>query len=103
MDFWFLADCEAEAGCFFCDGRGVAISLPSTPRTIAAVYEESGSDEEGNQKRGCSSAGRDDELSGEGTRRTCHLDARRASRCCVKWLSWDACRFITHGRVVDML
>jgi hypothetical protein len=37
MDFWFLPDCEADGGgCFFCDARGVDISLPSTPRTILA-------------------------------------------------------------------
>lgn len=34
MDFWFLADCELEGGCFFCEGRGVDISFPSTPRTM---------------------------------------------------------------------
>ena len=37
MDFWFFADCDPEVGCFFCEGRGVDISLPSTPRTMLAV------------------------------------------------------------------
>jgi hypothetical protein len=40
MDFWFFADCDAEAGCFFCEGRGVDISFPSTPRTMIAAVEE---------------------------------------------------------------
>jgi hypothetical protein len=40
MDFWFFADCEAEGGCFFCEGRGVDISLPSTPRTMIAVVKK---------------------------------------------------------------
>jgi hypothetical protein len=39
IDFWFFADCDAEAGCFFWDGRGVDISFPSTPRTMIAVTE----------------------------------------------------------------
>jgi hypothetical protein len=39
MDFWFFADCEPGGGCFFCEGRGVDISLPSTPRTMAAMWE----------------------------------------------------------------
>jgi hypothetical protein len=39
MDFWFFADCDAEAGCFFCEGRGVDISFPSTPRTMIAAVE----------------------------------------------------------------
>jgi hypothetical protein len=38
MDFWFFADCEADGGCFFWEGRGVDISLPSTPRTIMNSY-----------------------------------------------------------------
>lgn len=42
MDFWPLPDCEAEGGCFFCEGRGVDISLPSTPRTMIEDYEGSG-------------------------------------------------------------
>jgi hypothetical protein len=37
IDFWFFADCDADAGCFFCEGRGVDISFPSTPRTMIAV------------------------------------------------------------------
>jgi hypothetical protein len=37
MDFWFFADCEADGGCFFWEGRGVDISLPSTPRTIIGM------------------------------------------------------------------
>jgi hypothetical protein len=38
MDFWLLEDCEAEAGCFFfCEARGVDISLPSIPRTMVRV------------------------------------------------------------------
>jgi hypothetical protein len=38
IDFWFFADCELDGGCcFFCEGRGVDISLPSTPRTMVAV------------------------------------------------------------------
>lgn len=37
MDFWFFADCEPDGGCFFCEGRGVDISFPSTPRTIFVV------------------------------------------------------------------
>lgn len=40
MDFWLL-DCEPDGGCFFCEGRGVDISLPSTPRTIAALCNTS--------------------------------------------------------------
>ena len=32
IDFWFFPDCEADGGCFFCEGRGVDISFPSTPR-----------------------------------------------------------------------
>jgi hypothetical protein len=40
MDLWFFADCDAEAGCFFCEGRGVDISFPSTPRTMIAAVEE---------------------------------------------------------------
>ena len=40
IDFWFFADCDAEAGCFFWDGRGVDISFPSTPRTMIAVVRE---------------------------------------------------------------
>ena len=40
MDFWFFPDCEAEAGCFFCEGRGVDISFPSRPRTMATVFKE---------------------------------------------------------------
>ena len=40
IDFWFFADCDAEAGCFFCDGRGVDISLPSTPRAMIIVVGE---------------------------------------------------------------
>jgi hypothetical protein len=42
MDFWPLPDCEADGGCFFCEGRGVDISLPSTPRTMIEDYEGSG-------------------------------------------------------------
>lgn len=34
MDFWFFADCDADAGCFFWDDFGVDISFPSTPRTM---------------------------------------------------------------------
>jgi hypothetical protein len=35
MDFWLLDDCEAEGGgFFFCEARGVDISLPSIPRTM---------------------------------------------------------------------
>jgi hypothetical protein len=34
MDFWPFADCDAEAGCFFCEARGVDISFPSTPRAM---------------------------------------------------------------------
>lgn len=37
IDLCPLADCDADAGCFFCDGRGVAISFPSTPRAIVLV------------------------------------------------------------------
>lgn len=38
MDFCWEPDCEAGGGCFFfCEGRGVDISLPSTPRTMAAM------------------------------------------------------------------
>jgi hypothetical protein len=40
MDFWVLADCEADAGCFFCEGRGVDISLPSMPRTMVETPRE---------------------------------------------------------------
>jgi hypothetical protein len=40
MDFWLL-DCEPDGGCFFCEGRGVDISLPSTPRTMAALWDTS--------------------------------------------------------------
>lgn len=40
MDFWFFADCELEAGCFFCDGFGVDISFPSTPRTMIAKLKK---------------------------------------------------------------
>ena len=39
MDFWFFADCEADAGCVFCEGRGVDISFPSRPRTITAMLK----------------------------------------------------------------
>lgn len=39
MDFWPLPDCEAEGGCCFCEGRGVDISLPSTPRTMIVVWK----------------------------------------------------------------
>jgi hypothetical protein len=37
MDFCPLPDCEPVGGCFFCEGRGVDISLPSTPRTMIEV------------------------------------------------------------------
>ena len=40
IDFWFFADCDPDGGCFFGAGRGVDISLPSTPRTMIAVEEE---------------------------------------------------------------
>lgn len=37
MDFWFLADWEADAGGFFWEeARGVDISFPSMPRTMLA-------------------------------------------------------------------
>jgi hypothetical protein len=39
MDFWPLPDCEPVGGCFFCEGRGVDISLPSTPRTMIGVIK----------------------------------------------------------------
>lgn len=41
MDFWPFPDCEADGGCFFWEGRGVDISLPSTPRTIMTVFLQS--------------------------------------------------------------
>lgn len=37
MDFWPFPDCEADGGCFFWEGRGVDISLPSTPRTMVTI------------------------------------------------------------------
>jgi hypothetical protein len=38
IDFWFFPDCEPDGGCdFFCEGRGVDISLPSTPRTMTVI------------------------------------------------------------------
>jgi hypothetical protein len=40
IDFWVFADCDAEAGCFFCEGRGVDISLPSMPRAMIVGGEE---------------------------------------------------------------
>jgi hypothetical protein len=42
IDFWFFPDCEPDGGCccFFCEGRGVDISLPSTPRTMIAIERE---------------------------------------------------------------
>jgi hypothetical protein len=40
IDFWLL-DCEPDGGCFFCEGRGVDISFPSTPRTMSALCETS--------------------------------------------------------------
>lgn len=40
MDFWFFVDWEPDGGCFFCEGRGVDISFPSTPRTILAASKE---------------------------------------------------------------
>jgi hypothetical protein len=41
IDFWLFPDCEADGGgCFFCEGRGVDISLPSTPRTMVAVVRD---------------------------------------------------------------
>ena len=40
IDRWPFADCDAEAGCFFCGGRGVDISFPSTPRAIVLVVCE---------------------------------------------------------------
>jgi hypothetical protein len=43
IDFWFFPDCEPDGGCcFFCEGRGVDISLPSTPRTMITVRREKG-------------------------------------------------------------
>jgi hypothetical protein len=41
IDFWFFVDCELDGGaCFFCEGRGVDISLPSTPRTMIATIRQ---------------------------------------------------------------
>jgi hypothetical protein len=41
IDFWLFPDCDADGGgCFFCEGRGVDISLPSTPRTMVAILRE---------------------------------------------------------------
>ena len=37
IDLWPFADCDAEAGCFFCEARGVDISFPSMPRAIVAL------------------------------------------------------------------
>jgi hypothetical protein len=37
IDFWFFADCDADAGCFFCEARGVDISFPSMPRAMVAI------------------------------------------------------------------
>jgi hypothetical protein len=42
MDFWPFADCDAEAGCFFCEARGVDISFPSTPRAMVIVVLQYG-------------------------------------------------------------
>ena len=42
MDFWPFADCDAEAGCFFCEARGVDISFPSTPRAMVVVVLQCG-------------------------------------------------------------
>jgi hypothetical protein len=41
IDFWLFPDCDADGGgCFFCEGRGVDISLPSTPRTMVAILRD---------------------------------------------------------------
>jgi hypothetical protein len=41
IDFWFFDDCELNGGaCFFCEGRGVDISLPSTPRTMIEIMRQ---------------------------------------------------------------
>jgi hypothetical protein len=42
IDFWFFPDWEPDGGCFFWEGRGVDISLPSTPRAMIATVQQMG-------------------------------------------------------------